>query len=314
MDSKSYNKIKIPMNYQKIMKNLIIKLASTISLISLGFLNVEPVFTSTFVKGINSADPEYLKLTFYEIGLSKGIDISKTTKFTVFDSTSGVELDISDPNSVTNLVTGVKAIPGTYNYFYAVAGNEFKAKASSEGCYTLNSDNLFINESDGVYDGAYVTDNDNRDDFYEAPGASYDGWLAATSDPDKFGEALLRIQTYASGSDGEPDQTYGYGPFSAPDRVSIGGIEVLKPTIYLTNSAAPYVTVPEGTDVSDLPPSSTRDRTLFIGELLTPVVIKDDSSGIVQLYLDARDGLGFDIDCDAVKFNGLYFDMSVITE
>ena len=302
------------MNYQNIMKNLIIKLASTISLISLGFLNVEPVFTSTFVKGINSADPEYLKLTFYEIGLAEGIDISETTKFTIFDSTSGLELDISNPDSVTDLATEVKAIPGTYKYFYAVAGNEFKAKASSEGCYTLNSYNQFINESDGVYDGAYVTDNDNPDNFYKSYAVAFDGWLAATSDPDNFGEALLRVQTYASGFDGEPDQNYGYGPYSAPDKVSIGGIEVLKPTIYLTNSAAPYFTVPEGTDVNDLPLSSTRDRTLFIGELQTPVVIKDNSSGIVQLYLDARDGLGFDTDCDAVKFNGLYFDMSVITD
>ncbi len=299
------------MNYQNIMENLIIKLASTISLISLGFLNVEPVFADTFVKGINSADPEYLKLTFYEVGLAEGIDISETTKFTVFDSTSGLELDISDPDSVTDLATNVKAIPGTYNYFYAVAGNEFKAKASSEGCYTLNSNNQFINESDAVYDGAIVNRMGN---IIECLSCGYDGWLAATSDPAEFGEALLRVQTYASGSDGEPDATYGYGPYEAKDRVSFGGIEVLKPTIYLTNSAAPYVTVPEGTAVIDLPPSSTRDRTLFIGKLTNPVIINDNSNGILQLYLDARDGLGFDEDCDAVKFNGLYFDMSVITE
>ena len=300
------------MNYLNIMKNLIIKLTSTISVVSLAFLNVEPVLAEIFARGINSADPEYLKLSFYEIGLAEGIDISSTTKFTVFDSTSGVELDISDPNSVTNLATKVKAIAGTYKYFYAVAGNEFKAKASSEGCYTLNSNNQFINESDGVYNGAYVYDNDNN--LVLSQEALYDGWPAATSDPAKFGEALIRTQTYATGSDGEPNKTYGYGPLRAPDKVSIGGNEVIAPTIYLTNSEAPYSIVPEGTAVSDLPPSSTRDRTLFIGELSTPIVIEDNSSGVVQIYLDAREGLGFDTDCDALKFNGLYFDMSVITE
>ena len=40
----------------------------------------------------------------------------------------------------------------------------------------------------------------------------------------------------------------------------------------------------------------------------------DNSKGTVQIYFDYSNGLAFDDDCDAVKFNSGDFDMSVITE
>ena len=70
----------------------------------------------------------------------------------------------------------------------------------------------------------------------------------------------------------------------------------------------------EGTAVTDLPASATRDRALYVGELSSRVVVTDDSKGIVQIYFDYSNGLAFDDDCDAVKFNSGDFDMSVITE
>ena len=84
--------------------------------------------------------------------------------------------------------------------------------------------------------------------------------------------------------------------------------------MYLTNSSAPFSFIPEGTPLSELPNSSTRDRALYVGELSSNVVVEDDSKGIVQIYFDYSNGLAFDDDCDAVKFNSGDFDMSVITE
>ena len=84
--------------------------------------------------------------------------------------------------------------------------------------------------------------------------------------------------------------------------------------MYLTNSSDPYSIVEEGTAINDLPVSSTRDRSLYFGELSSSVTVSDDSEGIVQIYFDYSNGLAFDDDCDAIVFNSGDFDMSVITE
>ena len=46
----------------------------------------------------------------------------------------------------------------------------------------------------------------------------------------------------------------------------------------------------------------------------TLVKSEEGSKGVVQIYFDYSNGLAFDDDCDAVKFNSGDFDMSVITE
>ena len=72
--------------------------------------------------------------------------------------------------------------------------------------------------------------------------------------------------------------------------------------------------VDDETAVNALPAPSTRDRVLYLGELSSSVIVTDDSEGTVQIYFDYSNGLAFDDDCDAVKFNSGDFDMSVITE
>ena len=84
--------------------------------------------------------------------------------------------------------------------------------------------------------------------------------------------------------------------------------------MYLTNSSAPSSFVPEGSALSELPASSTRDRVLYVGKLSSSVVVEEGSKGVVQIYFNNSNGLAFDDDSDAVKFNSGDFDMSVITE
>jgi len=105
-----------------------------------------------------------------------------------------------------------------------------------------------------------------------------------------------------------------YGPGIPSTNLSVGGNEVLSAKMYVTNSNNPYSIVDENTAVSELPASSTRDRMLYVGELSSSVVVTDNSKGTVQIYFDYSNGLAFDDDCDAVKFNSGDFDMSVITE
>ncbi len=286
------------------MKNLILKTASFLSLISLGFLYSRPSLSDTYVYGSNSTRPDSLKVTFYQLGITNS-DFTKV--FSVLNSESGVEVDISDQNSINNMATGVTPVVGTYTHIYALVDNTYKMKGSANGCYTKNTS---VNQSNGVFDAA----NSTLNGVTFCTNCNFDGWSAATSNSAEFGEASLREQTYCVGNNGEPDCTDGYGPVIPATNIAVGGNEVLSAKLYYTNSSSPYSIIPEGTAANNLPASSTRDRTLYLGELSSQVVVTDNSKGTVQIYFDYSNGLAFDDDCDAIKFNSGDFDMSVITE
>ena len=292
-------------NFQtKKMKNLIFKTAATISIFSLGLFNAKTGLTDTYVYGSNSTRPDSLKVTFYQLGITNS-DFTKV--FSVLNSESGVEVDISDQNSVNNMATGVTPVVGTYTHLYAVISNTYKMKGSSNGCYTKN---ISVNQSNSVFDAANTTKNGTT----SCTNCTYDGWSAATSNSAEFGEASLREQAFGVDNAGEPSNVGAYGPAIPSTNLSVGGNEVLSAKMYVTNSSNPYSIVDENTAVSELPASSTRDRMLYVGELSSSVVVTDDSKGTVQIYFDYSNGLAFDDDCDAVKFNSGDFDMSVITE
>ena len=292
-------------NFQtKKMKNLIFKTAATISIFSLGLFNAKTGLTDTYVYGSNSTRPDSLKVTFYQLGITNS-DFTKV--FSVLNSESGVEVDISDQNSVNNMATGVTPVVGTYTHLYAVISNTYKMKGSSNGCYTKN---ISVNQSNSVFDAANTTKNGTT----SCTNCTYDGWSAATSNSAEFGEASLREQAFGVDNAGEPSNVGAYGPAIPSTNLSVGGNEVLSAKMYVTNSSNPYSIVDENTAVSELPASSTRDRMLYVGELSSSVVVTDNSKGTVQIYFDYSNGLAFDDDCDAVKFNSGDFDMSVITE
>lgn len=288
----------------KKMKNLIFKTAATISIFSLTLFNTKAALTDTYVYGSNSTRPDSLKVTFYQLGIANS-DFTKV--FSVLDTETGVEVDISDQNSVNNMATGVKPVIGTYTHLYAVVDNTYKMKGSANGCYTKNTS---VNQSNGVFDAANTT----KDGTTICTDCTYDGWSAATSNSAEFGEASLKEQSFGVGNDGEPDSSGAYGPATPSTNLSVGGNEVLSAKMYVTNSSNPYSFVAEGTAVNDLPASSTRNRMLYVGELSSSVIVSDNSKGVVQIYFDYSNGLAFDDDCDAVKFNSGDFDMSVITE
>ena len=121
------------------MKNLILKTAATISVLSLSLFNARPDLTDTYTYGSNSTRPDSLKVTFYKLGIGNS-DFTKV--FSVLDSESGVEVDISDQNSINNMATGVSPVVGTYTHMYAVVSNTYKMKGSANGCYTKREDNF----------------------------------------------------------------------------------------------------------------------------------------------------------------------------
>ena len=287
----------------KKMKNLLIRTTTSLSILSLSLFNAKPGLTET-VYGSNSTRPDSLKVTFYQLGISNS-DFTKV--FSVLDSESGQEVDISNQNSVNDMASGVKPAIGTYTHFFAVISNTYKMKGSANGCYTKN---ISVNKSNAVFDASITKENG----VTTCRNCQYDGWSAATSNSAEFGEASLREQAYGVQGDGEPDFEEAYGPVVPLTNLTVGGNEVISAKMYLTNSSNPYSIVEEGTAINALPASSTRDRSLYFGELSSSVIVSDDSEGIVQIYFDYSNGLAFDDDCDAVVFNSGDFDMSVITE
>ena len=287
------------------MKNLILKTAATISVFSLSLFNAKPGLTDTYTYGSNYTRPEYLKVTFYKLGIGNS-DFTKV--FSVLDSKSGIEVDISDQNSINNMATGVNPVAGTYTHMYAVISNTYKMKGSANGCYTKNSS---LTKESGVFDAS--TYNENGVDI-DCNNCRWHGWLSATSDSSKFGEASLTDNVFGMGESNEPRDGDAYGPIEPSTNLSVGGNEVKSAQMYLTNSSAPFSFIPEGTLLSDLPDPSTRDRVLYVGELSSTLVVEEESKGVVQIYFDYSNGLAFDDDCDAIKFNTGDFDMSVITE
>tara|TARA_A100001035_G_C27762734_1_gene492087 strand:- start:86 stop:973 length:888 start_codon:yes stop_codon:yes gene_type:complete len=295
------------MTRQKKLKNLLIKTTALLSIFSLSLFNAKPGLTEK-VYGSNSTRPDSLKVTFYQLGISNS-DFTKV--FSVLDSESGKEVDISNQNSVNDMASGVKPAIGTYTHFFAVISNTYKMKGSANGCYTKN---ITVNKSNAVFDASIT----KEDGVTTCTNCKYDGWSAATSNSAEFGEASLREQAYGVQGDGEPDIDAdideAYGPVVPLTNLTVGGNEVISAKMYLTNSSDPYSIVEEGTAVNALPASSTRDRSLYFGELSSSVTVSEDSEGIVQIYFDYSNGLAFDDDCDAIVFNSGDFDMSVITE
>jgi len=287
------------------MKNLLIKTTASLSILSLSLFNAKPGLTDTYVYGSNSTRPDSLKVTFYRLGIGNS-DFTKV--FSVLESESGVEVDISDQNSINNMATGVSPVTGTYTHMYAVISNTYKMKGSANGCYTKNADATI---KYGVFDASITTK--NGDNSY-CNDCTWHGWSAATSNLSEFGEASLTERSYGLNENNEPNSGDAYGPVEPSTNLSVGGNEVNSAQMYLTNSSAPFSFVPEGTALSELPASSTRDRVLYVGKLSSSVVVEEASKGVVQIYFDYSNGLAFDDDCDAIKFNSGDFDMSVITE
>ena len=290
----------------KKMKNLILKIATTISIFSLSLFSTKPVISDTYIFGSNTTKPDTLKVLFYQLGLTTS---DFTNIFSVLDSESGVEVDISDQNSVNDLVTGITPSPGEYTHIYALISNIYKVKASSNGCYTKG---VSVDQKYAVFDVS--TYSKNGVTINNLPGDAWDGWLAASDDSNEFAQASLRDHSYGLSSNNTPKYGNSYiNPNPPNTNISIGGLEVSSITQALTNSSNPY-TITEATSPNELPPSSTRDRVLYYGELSSTVVVPENSNGIVQIVFDYSNGIAFSDDCSAVKFNSGDFDMSVITE
>tara|TARA_B100000212_G_C27278254_1_gene491947 strand:+ start:121 stop:888 length:768 start_codon:yes stop_codon:yes gene_type:complete len=201
--------------------------------------------------------PTKFLVKFYSLGLSNP-DRSKL--FKVFDNSEGVEVDLSKSGSISNLASGVKPVEGTYTHIYGVVSNTNTIAGSTGTCY--------------IKAGSYNKKSVN--------GGSLTGWAAHTTNESESGDALLTEQEFIPG-------TGSFGPVIPNTSISVQGTKVSSMRLYLTNSSAPYTP----SNDSNL----SRDRSLYFGELPSPIIIKDASKGEVIITFDSRDGGTFDDNC-----------------
>jgi len=206
---------------------------------------------------------------------SMGLSNSERSQlFEILDSSEGVEIDLSKQGTISKLATGVKPEPGTYTHIYGVVSNTNTISGSTGTCH--------------IKAGSY-----NKQ---SAGGAT--GWAAHTTNQSESGDALLIEQDFSPGNGS-------FGPVTPNTTISVQGTKVSSMQLYLTNSSAPFTTSND-TNLS-------RNRSLYFGELPSPITINDVSQGQVIITFDSTDGGAFDDNCSVgMDLDNNKFTLSII--
>ena len=182
----------------------------------------------------------------------------RSVLFKVLDNSEGIDVDLAKPGEISKLATGIKAVAGTYTHIYGIVSNTGTVAGSTGTCY--------------LKAGSYN----------KASSGGYTGWAAHTTNESESGDAVLTEQDFDPGNNS-------YGPVTPNTSITVQGTKVSDMKLYLTNSSAPYTT---STDAS-----LSRDRSLYFGELASPITVKDASQGQVIVTFDVTEGAAFDDSC-----------------
>jgi hypothetical protein len=231
--------------------------------------------------------PSTFRVTFYEIGF-----INPTTgeKFEILNSTSGAEIDFSNPGSANVLADNVRPpARGTYTHTYAITSNRYKlAGNDGTGCFiSSGAQTIAINGS-----------------FMGYSSATTNAASAATS----ANPAVLWDNTFGLITNNDPNLPAGaFGP-ATPNIVASVNNNVASLTSYLTTASQPTNTNVPGA-------RTTRERTLYLGSLPQAVTIDSSSGGNISFTISATNSGLLYGNCTAFRFNGaaIAFGMYVTT-
>ena len=132
--------------------------------------------------------------------------------FKVFNSSTGVEIDLSKKGNISKLAGGINALPGTYTHIYGVVANTYIVAGSTGTCHTKA----------GSYNKIFDS--------------NFTGWAAHTTNQQDRGDAVLTEQDffYSTGQSGY------FGPSIPNTSISVEGNPVSSMEMYLTHSSNPY--------------------------------------------------------------------------
>jgi len=242
------------------------------------FKKIVPLITLSSLIGLPAlAEQRFTPAKFLVKFYSMGLSNSDRSQvFKVLDSSEGVEIDLSRQGAISKLATGIKPKPGTYTHIYGVVANKNTVAGSVGTCF--------------IKAGSY-----NKS---SSGGAT--GWAAHTTNQSESGDAVLIEQDFSPGNGS-------FGPVTPNTSISVQGTKVSLMQLYLTNSSSPFTTSNDA--------SLTRDRSLYFGELPSPITINDESQGQIIITFDSTEGAAFDDDCSVgMDLDNNKFTLSVIQD
>ena len=104
------------------------------------------------------------------------------------------------------------------------------------------------------------------------------GWAAVTTNKSESGEAVITEQSFLNGN-------ANFGPVTPNTLINVQGNPVTSMALYLTNSSNPYVI------------SNNPNRSLYLGELPSPITVNNTSKGEIIITFDSTNGGSFDNNC-----------------
>lgn len=225
--------------------------------------------------------PNAFIVRFYQFGF---VDTNTQAVFEILNSPTGVDVDLSQPGSISVLANNVRPIQsGTYNTGYAVISNRYRISGNDgTGCY-VSAGNYTISNIGGVAGYAAATNNQALAATPSNTAVLLENTFGPVTDPTYFGPATPRVSSTANNN-------------------------VVNLTTYLTTAAQPL-------NINILGAPATRERTLFLGTFASPITISPSSNGVIRFTVGINNTFRLADGCTALRLDqNTEFGMSVNVE
>ena len=94
--------------------------------------------------------PDKFEITFYQLGFENS---TSGARWAIFESATGVDVDLANQNSVSTLISNIQAQKGTWDRIYALVANSEVVSGSGTGCY-VKAGTFNQTDSSADYGGA----------------------------------------------------------------------------------------------------------------------------------------------------------------
>ncbi len=224
------------------------------------------LFIANPAKSQNLFRPSSFVVRFYQIGFA---DTGSGSRFEIFNSPTGLDIDLADPGS-TVLTANVRPLsPGSYNSVYVVISNRYRlAGSDGTGCY-ISSGNYTISNIGGVAGYSSFTNNLANAATVSNPAVLWENTFGAVTDPGFFGPVTPAVTGSVNNN-------------------------VVNLISFLATAADPLNPNAPGD-------RSTRERNTFFGTLSQPINILQQSNGSIQFTVNTSRAANLSPACD--RFN-----------
>ena len=260
------------MKFPKFFIAIILSIFSSIS-----FSKVSNARSKSGVEFPNIFTPSSIKVNIYEIGL---VD-ENNNKFSIFENTNGVEIDLTKTDSVTQLSNNVSPEIGTYTKIFFIRSNAMKVtgnfSSNDKTCYTKSGN---FEHENMIWEGVTTQ-------RVGVQNTLYDGYKAGTTELNNFGEANLISNSMYWDPCCDGTGIGIKGPAEVAPDVIVNEHDITENMLlHLAIKNSPFEIA-----------TTTPNIMTYLGPLKNPVEIGPSSSGTIQVSVDMNNSFAFSDDC-----------------